>query len=44
MMFLNSSGIFSILNWPDFKKFANFLSRKSLQTFFLESDLSLLHP
>jgi len=33
-MFLNSSGIISILNRLDFKKLANFLSRKSLQTFF----------
>jgi len=34
MMFLNSSGIISILNWLDFERLANFLSRKSLQTFF----------
>jgi len=39
-MFLNSSGITSNLNWLDFKKLANFLSRKSLQTFFLSSRIS----
>jgi hypothetical protein len=33
-MFLNSSGIISILNRLDFKKLVNFLSRKSIQTFF----------
>lgn len=40
MMFLNSSGIISILNRLDFKKLANFLSRKSLQTFFCSSRIS----
>jgi len=44
-MFLNSSGIISILNWLDFKKFVKLFESKKLTNFFLlESDLSLLHP
>lgn len=41
MMFLNSSGIYTcILSQLESKKLANFLSRKSLQTFFCSSRIS----
>lgn len=44
-MFLNSSGIISILNRLDFKKLAKLFESKKLANFFsFELDLSLLPP